>query len=563
MGGYTRKANDPDTAKAIEEGWTLIELGYKTKRPKKEWTDENNQFSDKKEKADLLSQKYTNYGIICGKRSNLSVLDFDLKNEGINTLKELQEDYPKDFKTYSVKSGSGGYHYYFEFEDEIKSGTTAVGLDIIGQGKYIVGPGSTHSDGPKYRVVKSGKVLKMSDELRSTLTTLRNKKKETDNREKTFQHGERNERLYKLACSKMRLFRDKNELLLYLLWYNKQYCRPPKTDNKIETIWNSACKHWDTKETTPEVLQCFSLRTLKGRKELVGAYNKQNLGKIPTGYDNLDEVLKGGWKKGGTYCFLGLTGVGKSIFLINTARMAWDNSNVLFLTTEMPGEEQGNRLLKARYKQDDINDTLEDTQSNENEFDFIDLLPGHYDVSSIRKIIKHKEWPVEILVIDYLEQLITDVAASASEYERQGKISKDLSGLAKELKIPIITATQANRRATDEKGSSPNWVGTWNIGDSKKIVDGLNWLGGIVQERHNRDTNTFKLCIDKNRFGPSGSEIYFEINYEMMLLTEMSKTQYNTEVKVFEKKQKKDAPADESETEEDRIKKTQKRNFNG
>lgn len=105
-------------------------------------------------------QKY-NYGIPCGKINNLIVVDLDLEKKkdgeiipsGIDKFKEYVEQYGK-FETLTIKSRSGGIHYYFKYETEnviinklvqqFKTTTKFHGtsIDIRTNGGYIVGPGS-------------------------------------------------------------------------------------------------------------------------------------------------------------------------------------------------------------------------------------------------------------------------------------------------------------------------------------------------------------------------------------------------------------------------------------
>lgn len=91
-----------------------------------------------------------NYGVKGGGASMLIIIDFD-------SIKLQDEIVPKLPKTFTVKTGTGKFHKYFFsdctesfkiFDEEMN--TLA---DIQGEGKQVVGAGSTHPNGNKYEVV--------------------------------------------------------------------------------------------------------------------------------------------------------------------------------------------------------------------------------------------------------------------------------------------------------------------------------------------------------------------------------------------------------------------------
>jgi len=93
-----------------------------------------------------------NYGVIGGGKKNLLIVDFD--DEKIQ-----QEIIPKLPKTFSVKTGSGLKHLYF-FSDKAESfkifnEEMDTLIDIQGEGKQAIAPGSIHPNGNKYEVVEN------------------------------------------------------------------------------------------------------------------------------------------------------------------------------------------------------------------------------------------------------------------------------------------------------------------------------------------------------------------------------------------------------------------------
>jgi hypothetical protein len=91
-------------------------------------------------------------GIATGKESNLSVLDIDPKDGGDVTLSRLQRGKPMP-ATLTVITGSGGLHYYFQFNEAIitKSKAFGTGIDTRSEGGYVVAPPSPHATGNNYK----------------------------------------------------------------------------------------------------------------------------------------------------------------------------------------------------------------------------------------------------------------------------------------------------------------------------------------------------------------------------------------------------------------------------
>lgn len=93
------------------------------------------------------------FGIATGVRSGIWVLDVDPKNDGVATLAALEQKYEPLPKTITVKTGSGGLHFYFKYPGpEYRNTAHALGpgLDTRGDGGYVVGPGSLHKSGKRY-----------------------------------------------------------------------------------------------------------------------------------------------------------------------------------------------------------------------------------------------------------------------------------------------------------------------------------------------------------------------------------------------------------------------------
>lgn len=100
-------------------------------------------------------------GIATGSASGFWVLDVDTKDGGPESLEELIDSYGELPGTVEAITGSGGSHYLFKHEPGIQNQTSQVakGLDVRGEGGYIVAAPSLHISGKRYEWELSGHPL--------------------------------------------------------------------------------------------------------------------------------------------------------------------------------------------------------------------------------------------------------------------------------------------------------------------------------------------------------------------------------------------------------------------
>jgi hypothetical protein len=94
-----------------------------------------------------------NLGVATGTASRLVVLDVDPRHDGPAHLAQLEGRYRRLPATVEAVSGGGGRHLYFAHAgDPIPTAAGLLGgLDVRGDGGYIVAPPSRHASGGRYR----------------------------------------------------------------------------------------------------------------------------------------------------------------------------------------------------------------------------------------------------------------------------------------------------------------------------------------------------------------------------------------------------------------------------
>jgi hypothetical protein len=106
--------------------------------------------------------------IDCG-LSHILVMDVDPRNGGMESLVHLMGMCGELNPEIIVRTGSGGYHYYYADwvrPERYKSGSIMPGIDIkTGQNSFIVCPGMPHHSGNYYKLIKDGIPADMPEPL--------------------------------------------------------------------------------------------------------------------------------------------------------------------------------------------------------------------------------------------------------------------------------------------------------------------------------------------------------------------------------------------------------------
>jgi hypothetical protein len=95
-----------------------------------------------------------NVGVCTGPESGLVVVDVDPRNGGDKSLERLESFYAKLPKTLVCFTGGDGWHFYFQHPGLIPLRGQVpgyAGLDIKGDGGYVVAPPSLHHSGGVYQ----------------------------------------------------------------------------------------------------------------------------------------------------------------------------------------------------------------------------------------------------------------------------------------------------------------------------------------------------------------------------------------------------------------------------
>lgn len=96
-----------------------------------------------------------NIGLATGSVNEIIVIDIDERHNGEDSLQELEKELGKLPETITSLTGGGGFHYLFKLPEGITIKNAVRfngrdGIDIRGEGGYIVVPNSLHPSGKEY-----------------------------------------------------------------------------------------------------------------------------------------------------------------------------------------------------------------------------------------------------------------------------------------------------------------------------------------------------------------------------------------------------------------------------
>lgn len=189
-----------------------------------------------------------NIAVRCGAESDLVVLDVD-GEVGFDSLRGLEERFGDLPTTVSVKTPGGGQHYYFHHPGKEIRNTTGfpgTGLDVRGDGGYVLVPPSMGPMGRRYVLDDEAEIADMPPWL---LDLLSDRQRGTGDRvddsvweamvTKGVDSGERNAQLTRLAGYLWSHGLQEGIVLGLLLNTNRERCSPPLSDREVTKIVGS------------------------------------------------------------------------------------------------------------------------------------------------------------------------------------------------------------------------------------------------------------------------------------------------------------------------------------
>tara|TARA_B110000467_G_scaffold163405_1_gene189308 strand:+ start:20 stop:1429 length:1410 start_codon:yes stop_codon:yes gene_type:complete len=255
-------------------------------------------------------------------------------------------------------------------------------------------------------------------------------------------------------------------------------------------------------------------------EDLEARFQKIDRCVCPTGIPELDakDILAGGLGRGEIGVITANTGVGKSHFLVQMGANAMKaGKNVLHYTFELTEQAVG-----IRYDSNLCDISSSDVVDNKDRvIDFYEksedlgrLIIKEYPtgaatVNTIRNHIEKlalRNFKPSVILIDY-----ADIMRSSRQYDSLRHelklIYEELRNLAMELRVPVWTASQANRDSANS-----DIVGLENMAEAYGKAMVADLVVSISRKPSEKATGAGRLFIAKNRAGKDG--ILFPIHID-------------------------------------------------
>jgi hypothetical protein len=191
-----------------------------------------------------------NIGIVTGAASGFIVLDIDPRHGGDETLVELQRQHGLLPQTIESITGGGGRHIRLQHPGgQVKCRTIATGIDVKGDGGYIVAPPSLHASGQRYEWELSShpddtQLAPVPDWLLAMIVAPAAEREPVpEGRARKISDGERNSTLTSLAGVMRRAGMEQTEICAGLLEVNRNRCEPRLPVQEVARIAASVSRY--------------------------------------------------------------------------------------------------------------------------------------------------------------------------------------------------------------------------------------------------------------------------------------------------------------------------------
>lgn len=231
---------------------------------------------------------------------------------------------------------------------------------------------------------------------------------------------------------------------------------------------------------------------------------------IPTGITELDSFIGGGLKSGQLGIWLGPTSAGKSVALTHCGKRALvQGCKVVHYTCELYEQDVADRydsswtnvpMNQLADKHVLVDQKLGKLNTKYGNSLIIKYFPaGTTTVQGIKshiQMLHNHGFNPDLVIVDYGD-LLKATTHYKDEYSDLGIIFRDLHGLAGELRVPLWTASQANRA-----GLNAEIVDLEHIGDSIRKVQIADLVIGMCRTQEEYELGIMRLFVAKNKNGP-------------------------------------------------------------
>ena len=244
-------------------------------------------------------------------------------------------------------------------------------------------------------------------------------------------------------------------------------------------------------------------------KDVESRYREDYRPTIPTPWRILNENFQGGMGPGDLGIIFGNPGGGKSWMMVAMAAHAVQQGfNIIYYTLELGEDYVGKRFdcYFTGYSIDEVNKHRDKVEAA------IEKLPGRLivkeyppkqaSVTTVKSHIQKCEdmgFKADMVIIDYVDYLRGPSKKFAERKDEIDDVFVAVKGLAKDLKIPVLTPSQVNRMgAKDQIIEGDKAAGSY---DKLMVAD---FAISLSRQKEDKVNGTGRVHIMKNRYGMDG-----------------------------------------------------------
>jgi len=244
---------------------------------------------------------------------------------------------------------------------------------------------------------------------------------------------------------------------------------------------------------------------------------------VPTGFRDLDRVL-GGFQRSDLLILAARPGVGKTSLMMTMALRAAEKRKVVAVfNLEMSAEQLVQRLvaqvsgidahrLRLGQLEDDEWPAFAEAIGHLSELPiYIDDTPS-ITVLQLRTKCRRlaSERGLDMIFLDYLQLMDSD-NRSDNRVQEVSYISRSLKGIAREIDVPLMTASQLSRAVEQRQDKHPVLSDLRESGSLEQDADIVMFIyRDELYNQNSESPNIADVMIAKHRSGPTGSvQLYF------------------------------------------------------
>jgi len=254
-------------------------------------------------------------------------------------------------------------------------------------------------------------------------------------------------------------------------------------------------------------------------KHVERRYTLHNRNTTTTGWDIVDDLMKGGLAKGEFGMFIAPSGAGKSFLLTHLGAAALKaKKKVIHYTLELDESSVSKRYdsILTGISLDKLTgpngaDYISDVESRLKEYSVeggIDNLVvkefptkgvGLMGLRSHLQKLQMLGFEPDLIIIDYVDLLSYKANSNQPRHIILGELYEEIRGFAKEFNVPLWSVSQSNK-----DGLSDDIIEAGSAAGAYAKIYPADFIASLSRKANDKVSNTGRVHIIKNRFGPDG-----------------------------------------------------------